>query len=381
MSNILINSKLPNVGTTIFSVITAEAQKYNAINLAQGFPSFDCEADLRSSVVNTLNEKKNQYAPMAGVPELRNIIGQKIKEYQEVAFDPDQEITITAGATQAIFTAIAAFIQPGDEVIVIEPAYDSYVPAIECVGGIAKYLSTFPPYFSIDWDQLKSLIGDKTKMIIINTPGNPSTKLWTRSDYDQLNQIIEGTNIIVLSDEVYEHLVFDDKKHISPLMIPSLKDRTIAVYSFGKTLHVTGWKIGYVVSAAYLMKEFRKVHQYNVFSVNSISQYGIADYIKDNKIWDELSSFYQKKRDLLIASLSSTLLKPLPSEGSFFVLYGYSDLSDKNDMDYVHELIKDKGVATIPLSSFYHKPMNLKYIRFCFAKDSELLIKAGKKLS
>jgi methionine transaminase len=382
MKEINFNSKLPHVGTTIFTLITSEAQKHNAINLAQGFPGFDCDDVLKTYVAEAMNEGKNQYAPMAGVIELRNVIADKMHKSQGIDVNSNDEITITAGATQGIFTTVASFIGHGDEVIVIEPAYDSYAPSILSVGGIPRFVSTYPPDFKIDWDELTHMINDKTKMIIINTPGNPSTKLWTKEDYTHLSQLVEGKDILILSDEVYEHLIFDGHQHISPLMIEPLRHKTIAIYSFGKTLHNTGWKIGYVVAAPYLMTEFRKVHQYNVFSVSSFAQYGIAKYLSDKpSAWESLPDFYQSKRRLLASQLSNSNLKPITSEGSFFLLYDYSNISDIDDLTFVYDLIKNHGIATIPLSSFYNdKVQNYKCIRLCFAKQDHVLMEGANRI-
>jgi methionine transaminase len=381
MNKVNFKSKLPHVGTTIFSVITAEANKHNAINLAQGFPGFDCDAKLKTYVAEAMVQGKNQYAPMPGLLTLREALTTKFQKSQGIDLNPDSEITITAGATQGIFTALAAFVVKGDEVIIIEPAYDSYVPSILTLGAVPVFLTTLPPTFDIDWEELRSLISSKTKMIVINTPGNPSTKTWTKSDMSMLANIVEGTDIIILSDEVYEHLIFDGRQHISPLMIDTLRHRTLAVYSFGKTFHSTGWKVGYVVASSYLMTEFRKVHQYNVFSVNSFVQYGLCDYLADDSTWLSLPSFYQQKRDVLSSAMQLTEFKELPSEGSFFILYDYSAISEKHDLDFVYQLIHEHKVAAIPLSSFYREPMpSLKYIRLCFAKEEQMLLQAASQL-
>ena len=378
---ITITSKLPDVGTTIFTVVSAKAEEYGAINLAQGFPNYDCDNLLKDHVSKSLYDGKNQYAPMAGLLALRDEISLKIQITQALSFSPADEITITAGATQALFSAITAFVHPGEEVIIIEPAYDSYAPAIRAVGGIPVYLTTLSPYFTIDWHELRSLIHSNTRMVIINTPGNPSTKIWRHDDFEQLSLLIEGTNIIILSDEVYEHLVYDGVKHMSALSFPALRERTLAVYSFGKTFHSTGWKIGYCIASSELTREFRKVHQFNVFCVSSFVQHGLAAYLRESNTWSNLPQFYQEKRDLLLQLLSKSHLKPVLSEGSFFNLFDYSEISDLNDMDFVNELIVKHKIAAIPLSAFYHRPpTHLRYIRLCFAKTEETLRHGAKLL-
>ncbi len=377
----IINSKLPNVGTSIFTEISAEAEKYNAINLAQGFPNFDCDPILKSLVAKYLDEGKNQYAPMAGLLSLRIEIANKMITHNGIEVDAQNEITITAGATQALFTAIAAFVSPGDEVVVIEPAYDSYVPAIKTMGGIPIFLTTLPPNFEIDFDSLQKLITTKTRMIIINTPGNPSTKIWTKADFEKLAKIVEDTNIIILSDEVYEHLTFDENKHYSALNLPTLKDRTVSVFSFGKTFHNTGWKVGYAVASEALMIEFRKVHQFNVFCVNSFVQYGLSEYLSLSSAWKNLPTFYQEKRDLLSSEMNGSGFTEIKSEGSFFTLFDYSEISKEHDQIFVKRVIIENGVAAIPLSSFYYRPIShLNYIRLCFAKNEETIIEGARRL-
>ncbi|MFM2394946.1 MAG: hypothetical protein RLZZ546_2929 [Bacteroidota bacterium] len=377
----IINSKLPQVGTSIFTIISALSEEHKAINLAQGFPNFDCDEKLQDLVAFYLKNEKNQYAPMAGLLALRHQISIKFFEQYHIEINPVDEITITAGATQALFTAIAAFISPQDEVIIIEPAYDSYAPAIWTMGGIVKYFTSNPPDFKIDFEELSSLISSKTKMIIINNPGNPSTKIWTKDQLIQLANIVKEKDIIVLSDEVYEHLVYDDKKHIPSLSLSEIFDQVLSVYSFGKTFHNTGWKVGYIVGHKSLMNEFRKVHQFNVFCVNSFVQYGLAKYLEIHNEWTQLPNFYQRKRDLLSAHLNASPYKEITSEGSFFSLYDYSKVSQEKDQDFVLKLIKEKGVAVIPLSSFYHSaPKNMHYIRLCFAKHEDTLLEASRRL-
>lgn len=375
-----IQSKLPNVGTTIFSVMSALANKHNAINLSQGFPNFDCPEALKQMVNKHLQEGKNQYVPMAGVPALRQRLVDKIDRMTGHSINPDTEITITAGATQALFTAIATFVSAGDEVILIEPAYDCYRPAIEVVGGIPIAYELVAPDYTINWQEIKNLVTEKTKMIIINTPHNPIGKTLKASDLKALEDLTKGTDILVLSDEVYEHLIYDGANHQSVLRYPELFKRSLAVYSFGKTFHNTGWKIGYIVAPDYLMKEFRKVHQFNVFSVNSFVQYGIADFLEDPESYLTLPNFYQQKRDFFGKTMEGSRLQPSSSEGTYFQLFDYSNISDEADTDFAKRLTVEHGVASIPVSVFYTSGRQDKMIRLCFAKTEDLLESAGKLL-
>jgi methionine aminotransferase len=348
-----INSKLPNVGTTIFSVMSALANEHQAINLSQGFPNFDCPEGLKERVNFHMQNGKNQYVPMAGVPLLRERLAQKMEGMYGQPLDAATNITITAGATQALFTAIAAFIRPGDEVILIEPAYDSYRPSIEVVGGVPViYELTFPDY-RINWDDFQQCISEKTKMIIINTPHNPIGKVLSEDDLLTLQKITNGTDIIVLSDEVYEHLIFDGKAHQSVLRFPELFKRSLIVYSFGKTFHSTGWKMGYCVAPELLMKEFRKVHQFNVFSVNSFVQYGIADFLSNESFYLDLPNFYQQKRDFFQEAMAGSRLRALGSEGTYFQLFDYSAISEEADLAFAKRMTTEFGVAAIPVSAFY----------------------------
>jgi methionine transaminase len=375
------NSKLPKVGTTIFSVMSALANEHKAINLSQGFPNFDCSDKLKKLVNKYIEKGYNQYAPMPGVPLLRERIAKKIESSYGTAVDPDTEITITAGATQAIFTAIAAFVQPGDEVIIFEPAYDSYRPSIEVFGGFPIVYQLEAPDYSIDWNAFSKLITQRTRMIIINTPHNPTGTTLKQADLLKLQQITDDSEILVLSDEVYEHLVFDGLEHQSTLRFPNLFQRTLATYSFGKTFHNTGWKIGYCVAPKHLMKEFRKVHQFNVFSVNTPLQYGIADFLSKPKEYLGLNAFYQEKRDYFLEVINDSRFKPIACEGTYFQLVDYSAISNEKDTEFVKRLTIDHGVAAIPVSAFCSSQRNEKVIRFCFAKTEKLLKKAGKLLS
>ena len=375
-----IQSKLPTVGTNIFSVMSALANQHKAINLSQGFPDFDCPVELQERVNFHLKNGKNQYAPMAGVPLLRERLAQKMERSYGTKINPDTDITVTAGATQALFTAITTFVHSGDEVILIEPAYDSYRPSIELVGGVPVIYELEGPDYQIDWQRFGKLISAKTKMIIINTPHNPIGKVRTAEDMQTLESLTNGTDILVLSDEVYEHLIYDGKMHQSVLRFPELYKRSLLVYSFGKTFHSTGWKMGYCVGPASLMREFRKVHQFNVFSCNSFVQYGIADFLENPNTYQQLPEFYQQKRDFFQNELIGSPLKPLSSEGSYFQLYDYSAVSDLPDTEFAKYLTTEIGVAVIPVSPFYSSGRDEKVVRFCFAKKEETLAAAGKLL-
>ncbi|AEE50982.1 methionine aminotransferase [Haliscomenobacter hydrossis] len=376
----IVSSKLPGVGTTIFTVMSALAQEHGAINLAQGFPDFASSQRLSELVAHYMRQGYNQYAPMAGLPLLRQRIAEKIDGLYGVKIDPDQEITITAGATQGIFTAIGALVNPGDEVIIFEPAYDSYRPSIELFGGITKSFELNAPDYSIDWNQLRRLISMKTRMIIINTPQNPTGKIFKPADMQALEKLVGGTDIILLSDEVYEHLVYDGHEHESILRYPGLRNQAVAVYSFGKTFHTTGWKVGYCIAPPNLTAEFRKVHQFNVFSVNTPVQYGLADFLEDPHEYLGLGTFFTHKRDIFLDAIEGSRFRPLLSEGSYFQLCDYSEISTEPDVDFCRRLTQDYGVAAIPLSVFYHSKRDDKIIRFCFAKKEETLELAGKRL-
>jgi methionine transaminase len=388
----IIQSKLPNVGTTIFTIMSALAQEHGAINLSQGFPNFDCPEKLKRLVTQYMKKAMNQYAPMAGVMVLREQLANKIEKLYGCSVNPQTDITITAGGTQGLFTAITAFVKQGDEVILIEPAYDSYAPSVEVCGGIVVPYRLVPPtkeapQYSIDWAAFKALISPKTRMIIINTPHNPTGKTLKDSDLRELDKMTEGSNIIILSDEVYEHLIFDAQQHESVLRYPNLFNRSLVSFSFGKTFHATGWKMGYVVAPDYLMQEFRKVHQFNVFSVNTPVQYAIADFLKDENTYLSLPNFYQQKRDYFLNQMKSSRFKPIKSEGTYFQLFDYEAISDEPDVDFVKRMTLEYGVAAIPVSVFYsNNGRNIEgstekqFIRLCFAKTENLLEKAAEKL-
>ena len=389
-----IQSKLPNVGTTIFTVMSALAEQHKAINLSQGFPNFNCAETLQDLVHFYMKQGANQYAPMAGLPRLREVLAQKVENLYQCPTNPNTEITITAGGTQALFTAIAAFIRPDDEVILIEPAYDSYAPSVETFGGKVVAYQLIPPQYKVDWEAFARLVTPKTKMIVINTPHNPTGKVLTFNDLEKLAEITEGSDIIVLSDEVYEHLIYDEQKHASVLRFPQLAERSIAAFSFGKTFHATGWKMGYVVGPDYLMQEFRKVHQFNVFSVNTPVQHALADFLMDADNYLQLPDFYQQKRDFFLEKMKNSRLRPLVCEGTYFQLFDYSDVSDALDTDFCQWLTKEIGVAAIPVSVFYSKNegdlvkeqiksgvFSEKIIRLCFAKTEDTLAAAALRLT
>lgn len=375
-----IQSKLPHVGTTIFTIMSKLGMDYGAINLSQGFPSFDGSPELLSLIHNYTKKGFNQYAPMSGVPLLREKIAEKTYSCYGVGYDPEEEVTVTTGATEAIYSAITTVVRPGDEVIVFEPAYDSYVPAIELAGGIPIYISLQPP-FTFPWDRVKEKLTPKTKLIIVNTPHNPSGKLFTREDLTTLAKLVEGTGIFLISDEVYEHIVFNDQKHQSLMTHPTLKARTFVCCSFGKTFHITGWKVGYCLAPKELTAEFRKVHQFVTFSVVTPIQYALADFLSKPEAYLALSDFYQRKRDIFLEAIQGSKFTYEPAEGSFFQILSYKAISDENDYDLAIRLTKEIGVASIPVSLFYHKRNDHKLLRFCFAKTDDELQEAGKRLS
>ncbi|MCB9295733.1 MAG: methionine aminotransferase [Lewinellaceae bacterium] len=373
-------SKLPHVGTTIFTVMSALANEHGAINLSQGFPNFPSSERLSDLVCQYMKKGHNQYAPMAGVPILRERLAEKAERLYGKTINPATEITITAGATQALFTAITAFVSPGDEVILIEPAYDSYGPSIEVNGGIPVPYELHAPDYRVDWEQLGDLMTSRTRMIVINTPHNPTGTVLKAEDIQALEKLTAGTGILVLSDEVYEHLIYDGQPHQSVLRFPGLWERCLATYSFGKTFHNTGWKIGYCLAPAHLMAEFRKVHQFNVFCVNTPVQYALADYLADPETYLSLNDFYQQKRDFFLDAMQGSRLRPLRCEGTYFYLFDYSAISDEPDTEFAKRMTIEWGVAAIPVSVFYSNNSTDKVIRLCFAKTEETLEQAGELL-
>ena len=380
MNTKTIGSKLPKVGTTIFTVMSQLANECAAINLSQGFPDFEVSKKLIELVNHYMKKGMNQYAPMPGIMPLREAVSKKIEEDYGKNYHPETEITITAGGTQALYTAISALVREGDEVIVFEPYYDSYVPAIELNGGNPIFIQLKAPDYKIDWERVKKVMNQRTRMIIINTPHNPTSTIWSKADMEMLEKITKDSEIIILSDEVYEHIIFDGKKHESIIRYPKLAERSLVVFSFGKTFHATGWKMGYCVAPDYLMKEFRKAHQFIVFSGNTPIQYALTDFLNDKSNYTGLGEFYQQKRDYFIDILKQTKFKLLPVSGSYFQLVKYGHLSDEKDTEYAIRLTKEYGVASIPVSVFYHKPVDHKILRLCFAKSKETLDKAAERL-
>ena len=374
-------SKLPNVGTTIFTVMGALAKKHNAINLSQGFPDFNMDKSLINLVSNAMCSGYNQYAPMQGSLVLREAIAKKFDLLYSSTYNPETEITVTAGATQAIFSIISAFIKQNDEVIVFTPAYDCYKPAIELNGGKTISIALQTPSFKVNWDDVKSKINSRTKMIIINTPQNPIGTIFSEDDMLQLQALTQDTNIIVLSDEVYEHIVFDNEKHQSACLFPDLKSRSFIVASFGKTFHTTGWKTGYCCAPKALMDEFIKVHQFNVFSVHHPTQIALTEYIKEPNNYLELSSFYQEKRDLFLSLIKDSRFKFTPSKGTYFQLLDYSEISNEKDVDFAKRLTIENKIASIPISVFYEKGIDSRMLRFCFAKKEDTLKQAADILN
>jgi len=375
-----IQSKLPNVGTTIFTVMSALAVKHNAINLGQGFPDFPMDEKLTQLVNEAMNKGQNQYVHMCGLPLLRERIAEKVNEAYQSKINPETDITVTPGGTYAIYTAFTTILQPGDEVILFEPAYDSYIPNIEINGAIAVPIALEYPDYKINWDKVREKISPKTKAIIINTPHNPSGSLLTHEDMIELTEIVSNTNIFIISDEVYEHLIFEGKEHCSVLKYPELFSRSFVCFSFGKVYHCTGWKMGYCIAPEALIKEFRKVHQFNVFTCNAPMQYAIADFILEKDHYLNLGKFLQNKRDYFANLMKQTPFEPLPSFGSYFQLYSYKNISTESESDFAIKLTQEAGVASIPVSAFYKTPIDNKVLRFCFAKNESTLTSAVDRL-
>jgi methionine aminotransferase len=360
--------------------MTQMANEHQAINLSQGFPDFDCAPELLDLVKKSYESGYNQYAPMPGLLELREQIAAKVNRLHGADYHPDHEVTVTAGGTQAIFTAISAFVQANDEVIIFEPAYDCYAPAVKAMGGMVKYMPLNPPDFAIDWTQVQKLTNGNTRMIIINSPHNPTGMVWNEEDLQQLQKITRNTNILILSDEVYEHLIFDEKKHLSLAKYPELKERSLIVASFGKLFHTTGWKMGYCLAPEALMKEFRKIHQFMVFSVNTPMQHAIAEYLKEKENFEDLGILFQEKRDFFRELISGSRFQLMDCHGSYFQLLSYQDISEEPDTDFAARLVKEHGVASIPVSAFYSKNTDHHLLRFCFAKKEATLEKAAAAL-
>jgi len=375
-----IQSKLPDVGVTIFTIMSKLAIDHNAINLSQGFPDFDVHPDLVALVDHYMRSGHNQYAPMQGVQALRERIAEKILELYRAVYDPESEITVTSGATEALFAAISAVVQNGDEVIVLEPAFDSYVPVIKLNGGIPVYVEYKFPEYRIDWNDVRNALSPKTRLIILNSPHNPTGAVFTDSDISELINILQDTNVLVLSDEVYEHIIFDGIRHESVCRHPELYQRSFVVSSFGKTYHTTGWKIGYCLAPAPLSKEFQRVHQFLTFASNTPIQYAYAQFMKSKDIYLSLSDFYQQKRDMFLSLIRDSRFKPLPCRGTYFQMLDYSAISNESDIEFSKRLTIEHGVASIPPSVFYHHQIDHKVLRFCFAKKDETLEKAAERL-
>jgi methionine transaminase len=376
-----LQSKFPAMGTTIFTVMSALAAEKNAVNLGQGFPDFECDPKLVDAVTQAMKKGLNQYPPMTGVPALREAVAGKIEALYGRKYDPATEITITAGATQAIITAVLALVHPGDEVIVLEPCYDSYVPNIELAGGTVVRVPLTPGIFRPDFGKIAAALSPRTRAILVNSPHNPSATVWTREEMLQLQDLLAPTNAFVISDEVYEHMVFDGQRHQSAASFPGLAARSMVISSFGKTYHVTGWKVAYVAAPAAMSAEFRKVHQFNVFTVNTPMQHGLAAYMATPEPYLQLPAFYQRKRDLFRAGLARTKFELLPSEGTYFQCVGISKVSELPEEDFCKWLTSEIGVAAIPLSAFYGNGFDQRVVRFCFAKKDETLNTALERLA
>jgi len=380
MSGKIITSKLPNVGTTIFTVMSALAAEHKAINLSQGYPDFDMPEELVRLTCEALQNGYNQYSPMAGWLPLRESIAAKVHDLYGVTIHPDTEITITPGGTYGIYTAFTTVLRPGDEVIVFEPAYDSYIPNIEINGGVAVRIPLEFPSYRINWEEVRAKISPKTRMIALNTPHNPTGSILRAADIEQLRQLVEEFDLLIMSDEVYEHLIYDNEPHQSILRYEDLRQRAFVNFSFGKVYHCTGWKMGYCIAPPAFTAEFRKVHQFNCFSCYTPAQVALAEYLKDKEAYRSISGFYQKKRDYFAQLMQQTRFKPLPSYGSYFQLYYFNHLSELSDKDFSLWLTKEHGVACIPVSAFYQEGVDNGVVRFCFAKKEETLEQAVERL-
>ncbi|MBC7744007.1 MAG: aminotransferase class I/II-fold pyridoxal phosphate-dependent enzyme [Flavobacterium sp.] len=377
---ISLQSKLPNAAINIFTIMSQLSLEYNSINLSQGFPDFECPSELIDLANKHMRSGHNQYAPMAGLITLRERIANKVNSLHLSNYDPDTEITITAGGTQAIFTALTAVINSNDEVIIFEPAYDSYAPAVKLLGGIVKSFELTVPDYTINWELLKKLINNKTRLIILNSPQNPTGTILTEFDIEQLTRLVQDTNILILSDEVYEHIIFDGNIHHSMARYPILRERSFVIASFGKLFHNTGWKIGYCIAPSWLTKEFRKIHQFLIFSVNTPFQYALADFLSNDHFYLNLKTFYQQKRDYFRALMLGTRFNLLPCSGSYFQCVQYKEITNESDIKFAKRLITDFGVAAIPVSAFYNGGKDEHVLRFCFAKKQETLEKAVERL-
>jgi len=377
----MLRSKLPGKGTTIFTVMSKMAQDHDAINLAQGFPDFDGPQALRERVSYHMANGHNQYAPLSGVPGLREQIAGKVLDLYGYVIDPDKQVVVTPGATEAIFCAISAVVHPGDEVILFDPAYDTYEPGVTLNGGVAKHIEMRYPDFSIDWQQVRDTINDRTRLIILNTPHNPTGSMWGPADIQHLREAIAGHDIHLISDEVYEHISFDGKSHLSLLRYPDLAEKSFVISSFGKTYHVTGWRIGYCIAPQAMMDEFLRIHQFTNFSTNTPMQYALADFLREcPQHHRQLGDFYQQKRDLFLELMTPSRFSLIPSSGTYFQLAGYSAISDERDTDFAIRLTRQYRVAVIPVSVFYKQVPDQQVVRFCFAKNDDTLREAAQRL-
>jgi methionine aminotransferase len=377
-----VTSKLPGTGTTIFTVMSKLAEDHGAINLSQGFPDFEGPAALYERVRRHMEQGHNQYAPLSGVPELLGQIAVKVRDLYGAVVDPSTDIVVTPGATEAIFCAITSVVQPGDEVILFDPAYDSYEPCVRLNGGVARRLPLQSPDFGVDWDAVQRAMNPKTRLIVFNTPHNPTGAMWGEEDIAALRALLTGSRILLVSDEVYEHICFDGREHLSVLRYPDLAERAFSISSFGKTYHVTGWRIGYCIAPAPLMREFLRVHQFINFSTQTPMQHAIADFLRDHpEHHRELGAFYQAKRDRFCRLLDTSRFRLVPSAGTYFQLADYSEISDEPDTVFAERLTRDQKVAAIPVSVFYESPPDQKIVRFCFAKNDETLDEAGRRLT
>ncbi|MCB9230079.1 MAG: aminotransferase class I/II-fold pyridoxal phosphate-dependent enzyme [Bacteroidia bacterium] len=373
-------SKLPQTGTSVFSVMSALAREHGAINLSQGFPDFEPDPALTDRVSWHLKNGGNQYSPSTGAASLRERIASLAGDFYGAKYDPESEITVTSGATEALFAAITAIVNPGDEVIVFEPAYDSYIPAIELNGGVPVFVPLQYPDYHIPWNQVKKLIRRKTRMILLNFPHNPTGAVLSEEDVAELTKIVKGTEIVILSDEVYEHIIFDGKRHESMARHPELARRSMVISSFGKSFHCTGWKVGYCMAPAYLTREFRKIHQFLTFSTSTPFQLALADFMENNEWFANLAGFYQEKRDYFLNQLKGSTFKPLKCGGTYFQLLSYQGLSKLGDFEFARKLTAENGIASIPVSVFYHERHDQQVLRFCFAKGEETLRKGAEIL-
>ena len=380
VSTLTVSSKLPDVGVSIFAVMTRLANEHGAINLSQGFPDFDCDPALVDAVAAAMRAGHNQYAPMPGVLALREAIATKVSVCYGATYDPQTEIQIVSGATAGLYATLTAFVHPGDEVMLFEPCYDSYVPVIRLSGGTPVFVSLRYPEYRVDWDEVRRAITPRTKVILVNTPHNPTGRMWTADDMKQLAAIVDGTDIVLVGDEVYEHIIFDGRRHESLLRYPELRQRACVISSFGKTFHTTGWKVGYCVAPQPILAEVQRVHQFMTFTVHTPSQFAFADFVTRDPMATTLAPFYQQKRDLFLQLLEGSRFKPLPCDGTYFQLLDYSAIASDTDKEMAMRLIREHGVASIPCSAFLYKDTGGPVLRFCFAKKEETLRGAAERL-